>query len=416
MTKKLFFQVQPNTIRFCFVAFIALFIAFPAFSAEKAGALIELKRAFSNGNIAAASKILGGNIDVRVEIGWPLIVVAANHRHLSLVQEIIDTGADLNEKNKHGDTALIISAYQNYPDVVRLLASHGAKLNERGNDGATALIWAVKKGYLEVSEILLAQGADANLGIEPGFRDESGAVYGQPFPGRKGYTALILATENGDLAMVNALLKAGADANVTDMDCRSALEAAKPGGRDDIAAILLEHGATASPRCIYAERQRHVQFIVLGIFICLLIWEKYRRKPAAGARILGYFVNLLVGLFIFESDGYIKPLYILVPVANICVLLFLRYKRLVAATIVMNMVAMADGILAVFADYHASNPMLLFYIIEALLVAGIQYVNIRVLRAQLNVGEIGAVPVAASNTPTDASNSGERNPALPPGS
>jgi hypothetical protein len=124
---------------------------------------------------------------------------------------------------------------------------------------------------------------------------------------------------------------------------------------------------------------------VLGIFICLLIWEIYRRKPAAGARILGYFVNLLVALLIFDSDGHIEPLIILVPVANIIGLLFHRYERLIAVAIVMNMVAMAAGILAVFADYHASNPMLLFYIIEALLVAGIQYVNIRVLRAQLNL-------------------------------
>lgn len=391
-----FCQVKSSSIWYWLIVFMFLIITIPAISADNPGTLNELKTAFNSRDIAAASRILGGNIDISQEFDWPLIVVTANHRQLGLMQEVINSGADLNDTNTHGDTALILAAYNNYPEVVRLLASHGANLNARGHDGATALIWAVKKGYMEISEILLSHGANANLGIQPGYRHQFSARFGTPYPGNVGSTALILATEKGDLPMVNALLKAGADVNATDADCQSALDAAKQRQIENIADVLVKHGALLEPRCQHAERQQEIVLQVLAVFIGLLLWEIYWRKPAAGARVLGYLVNLPVALLIFESGDSVEPLSIVVPLANVLVLFFHGFTGLTKAAIIMNMIAMAVGVMSVFADYNTSNPLLIFFVIEAFLIAGIQLVNIRILRAQLNKDQIDSISVSES--------------------
>lgn len=351
-------------------------------AADQFDQLAVLSQAFKNRDVVVASRILGGDIDLQQEFAWPLIVVAANHRHLGLIREIIASGADLDASNTNGDTALIIAAYKDYPEVVELLASHGASPDLRGDDGASALIWAARKGHREVARILLARGAKADLGIEPGVLFRARAKLGLPSPGNTGSTALILAAEKGDLAMVELLLAAGADPNLTDISCRSAQELARQGKWDGIATALQEHGAVPAPRCRHAERLRIIEWAVLGLFVTLLAWEAFRKQPGAAARALGYLVNLPLALLFYEAGDALGQMAMAVPLANVLVLLFQGRVSLIKVAILINWMAMAAGILAVFADFGPSNPMLMLYILAALLVAGIQWVNIRVLRAQ----------------------------------
>jgi cytohesin len=73
--------------------------------------------------------------------------------------------------------------------------SHAEPSDARHDDGSTALILAAQNGHLAVVEALLKAGADAARATTDG------------------RTALHLAAQNGHTAVVEALLKAGADPN-----------------------------------------------------------------------------------------------------------------------------------------------------------------------------------------------------------
>jgi uncharacterized protein len=60
---------------------------------------------------------------------------------------------------------------------------------------------------------------------------------------KEGYSALLIATENGDIDMVKLLLEKGADVNATDIDGYTSLMYVAYNGNLEIAKLLLEHGA-----------------------------------------------------------------------------------------------------------------------------------------------------------------------------
>ena len=53
--------------------------------------------------------------------------------------ELIKDGANLEKKNKIGDTALILASEKGHVEVVKALLDAGAKVDEKNNDGKTAI-------------------------------------------------------------------------------------------------------------------------------------------------------------------------------------------------------------------------------------------------------------------------------------
>src|ERR1019366_2622233 len=84
-----------------------------------------------------------------------------------------------------------------------------ADVNAIASSGYTALMAASQNGHLEVVQALLAAKADANAKS----RDD-------------GTTALIIASQKGHVKIVQALLAAGADVNATERKGTTALMAA----------------------------------------------------------------------------------------------------------------------------------------------------------------------------------------------
>lgn len=104
-----------------------------------------------------------------------------------------------------------------------ILKANKQLINERDADFAPVLMLAVKQGNLAMVETLIRNGADVNTG------DGSG---------------LLWAAQNGREDMVRLLLDKGAEINRGDTAFKTALAYAKEAGHSAVADLLLARGAT----------------------------------------------------------------------------------------------------------------------------------------------------------------------------
>lgn len=126
---------------------------------------------------------------------------------------------------------MIAAAALGHLETVQALLAAGAEVNagadaigmsDDAERGTTALLVAAEHSHLEVVRALLAAGADPNV---KKWND---------------FTPLIVA--GNSLPIVRALLAAGADVNAVDKQGHTALGWAKRAGREDVVALLREHG------------------------------------------------------------------------------------------------------------------------------------------------------------------------------
>jgi ankyrin repeat protein len=143
---------------------------------------------------------------------------------MQIVRLLLDKGADVNASTESGETPLIASAHVGSLEATTLLVEEGATVNARDHDGRTALMYAAAADAADVVRFLLSQGADANL------RDT-----------RHG-TALTLASGHS-LAVVQALIESGVDANAQDQFGYSALGMAALADNKGSVRFLLSRGA-----------------------------------------------------------------------------------------------------------------------------------------------------------------------------
>ena len=130
-----------------------------------------------------------------------------------------------------GDTRLSDGAMQGDRDIVRSLLKQKIDVNAPQGDGSTALHWAAYRDDLEMVKLLLAAGAD------PKVTTREGAI-----------TPLLMACQNGNAAMIETLLKAGADANAVKTNGTTPLMMAAASGNADAVKTLLAHGANVNAK------------------------------------------------------------------------------------------------------------------------------------------------------------------------
>ncbi|KAJ3009169.1 hypothetical protein HKX48_008137, partial [Thoreauomyces humboldtii] len=112
--------------------------------------------------------------------------------------------------------------------------------NLSDNIGAT-LFAAVEGAYLPVVQRVLEAGGDALIRDEPGL--------------------LVFAADSASPDILRELLKLGANPNDTDMPECTALSAAAFNGNMDNVRVLLEFGATVTPRALVAAARAHARDI-----------------------------------------------------------------------------------------------------------------------------------------------------------
>lgn len=158
-----------------------------------------LMRAAENGSTETVRSLIkaGAKLDTK---SWDYddtaLTIAAGAGHAEIVQLLIDAGANLELKGYKSRTPLARAAFNGQEEAVKALLHAGAKLEPRDIVNDTPLLGAVGsagfKGNPRVVSILLSAGAD--------LKPKGG--YGTP---------LTNAALAGDVEMVRVLLKAGAD-------------------------------------------------------------------------------------------------------------------------------------------------------------------------------------------------------------
>ncbi|MFB0554352.1 MAG: ankyrin repeat domain-containing protein [Phycisphaerae bacterium] len=110
---------------------------------------------------------------------------------LNKVKAFIGEGADVNNKNVLGITALHVAASASRKEVAEFLIVKGADINASVRNGETPLHWAARAASREVVELLISKGADVNA------KD------------KRGRTPLSLAEQRGHTEIVELLRKHG---------------------------------------------------------------------------------------------------------------------------------------------------------------------------------------------------------------
>ncbi|CAE7289684.1 Ankrd17 [Symbiodinium sp. KB8] len=187
-----------------------------------------LIRACKRGHVEVVRLLLGAGAKKEKECigGYTALMWACYHGHFEVGRLLVEAGADLNSTGDNGFTALSQACTRGRLEVARWLLEAGADVNQLDADGLTVLARACKGGHVEVASMLLEAGADVDrFDID-------------------GRTALIRACEKGQLGAARILLGARADVNRTaDAYDVTPLIAACRGDHVELSHMLLQAGA-----------------------------------------------------------------------------------------------------------------------------------------------------------------------------
>ena len=153
-----------------------------------------LEHAVRNGNREMIQLLLWGKADVnaRDRSGQTALMMLDEDVTTDIVWDLLNAGAKVNVRDNDGDTALSEIATVNNTEVMKTLLDAGAKVNAVNNDGQSALMKAAAQGLVNNIRVLIQAGADINQ------QDKNGK------------TALMYAKEGQHRPAVRLLISLGA--------------------------------------------------------------------------------------------------------------------------------------------------------------------------------------------------------------
>ncbi len=207
--------------------------------------------------VAAKAK---GILDVRDQDGQTALHVAVAVGNVAAVEALLQHGADVTLTDNKGQTALHIAAAKfglRGLEMLRCLAGPTkakGSLNVRDQDGRTALHMATAAGDVAAVEAFLQHGADVTV------------------TDNKGQTALHIAAAEFGLRGLEMLMclagptKAKGSLNVRDQDGQTALHMAVIARKVAIVEVLLKHGADVTLTDNKSQTALHIAAAKFGLW------------------------------------------------------------------------------------------------------------------------------------------------------
>jgi len=106
----------------------------------------------------------GADVNQVDSSGWTALLDACVNGHDDVVRLLVDNGADVNVGNDGGITPLMLASENDRNDIVVFLIHHGANVHAKDDEGRTALDYARDDG--DVSEILTNGAVILNAALE----------------------------------------------------------------------------------------------------------------------------------------------------------------------------------------------------------------------------------------------------------
>jgi ankyrin repeat protein len=175
----------------------------------------------------------GSDVDLRISIDFgsneglasPDLVRAAQAGSLREIEELLERGANINEKHlPTGRTPLAVASHCGNDEVVALFLRREADHTILDSEGMSPLHLAASRGHYRSVEVLLQEKVYIDT----------------PGPDRR--TSFRMAAENGDLDVMKLLLRHGAKVNSWDSQNSTALHSAARNGELEVAKLLLGNG------------------------------------------------------------------------------------------------------------------------------------------------------------------------------
>lgn len=186
-----------------------------------------LNVAFDNDNLNMGAKLIemGFPVDVTDKYSQALLVKALKSNNMEWTELLLNGGAEVNLPDSNGNTPLIWALSADLKiEMIELLVSHGANVNQINYDGLSALDTAINNADAVVVDCLISHGADL-----------SPKIYSATTPDM---TPLEFAVTLGDFEVVKALLEGGSDIHHMSSNNKTALNLALEFGHIGIANML----------------------------------------------------------------------------------------------------------------------------------------------------------------------------------
>ena len=174
---------------------------------------------------------MGADVNQADDFGRTALIHVSEHGPLPIVRALVDAGASVNavQPGAANGTALMRAATFNQPEVVQYLLEAGADINHTDAYGRTALIGASQSSPANV-KILIEAGADINAA-----QTQNGGG------GSAGDTALMNAVIYRQIEAIKLLLSKGADPQITNIQGKNAYQIALDINNPEAAALLRDH-------------------------------------------------------------------------------------------------------------------------------------------------------------------------------
>lgn len=199
-------------------------------SVDKLG-MSPLMEACSIGNLDIMKVLVDANaeIDAVTISRQTLLWFATLHGSPEAVRYLLDElKIDPNAAREDGVTPLMVASSQGFETIVDLLINAGADVNAMDLQNTTALINAAEHGSTMIVSLLLHYGAHVNIFTENNF------------------TPLIISSAHGHLESVQKLVDAGATVDLDHPDGVTALMYASAAGHLDIVKYLISSGSNVN--------------------------------------------------------------------------------------------------------------------------------------------------------------------------